>query len=282
MNVRPLFWMMVGAGATLVGGAWGGRQFLPIPGEPLLAAPAKAAALMEAAVRPNSAYAAENALRRTPWVKPKADPFGEKRVVVPRAVAPVVVNREPPPLVFPFEYVGKLTADGKETLFLSKGDQIYPAVVGETLDGLYRVEHIGSDSIELSYLPDARKMNIALGTITAKHAPGAATMPPIGMMGSIAPPPSVFFGGENVPQPIVNQPPVDPKEMTTDLQQMMAPPPLSPADGGQQSAAAPALPESMPPGTILPGTMPPGMMPPGMVLPGMDPSGIMPPPGVPQ
>lgn len=259
MNVRPLFWMMVGAGATLVGGAWGGRQFLPIPGEPLLTTPAKAAALMEAAVRPNSAYAAENELHRTPWVKPKADPFGEKRVVVPRAVAPVVVNREPPPLVFPFEYVGKLTADGKETLFLSKSDQIYPVVMGETLDGLYRVERIGSDSIELSYLPDARKMTIALGTITAKHAPGTATMPPIGMMGSIAPPSSVFFGGENVPQPIVAQPPVDPRGMTTDLQQMMAPPPLSPADSVQQSAAVPVLPESMPQ----------GMVPPGMMLPGV-------------
>lgn len=275
MNVRPLFWMMVGAGATLVGGAWGGRQFLPIPGEPLLTAPAKAAALLEAAVRPNSAYAAENVLRRTPWVKPKADPFGEKRAVVPRAVVPVVVNREPPPLVFPFEYVGKLTADGKETLFLSKGDQIYPAVVGETLDGLYRVEHIGSDSIELSHLPDARKMTIALGTITAKHAPGAATMPPIGMMGSIAPPPSALFSDAGVPQPVAvpTQPEGDVMQtMTTSpslpesevLQQMMAPPPLSPADGGQQSAAAPVLPESMPQGMMPPGMESPGTMPPGV------------------
>jgi len=126
MNIRPWFWMMVGAAATMVSGAWGGRQFLPIPGESQQTVPAKAPVLIETSIKPNFVYAAENTLRRAPWVKHKADPFGEKPVVVPRKVAPVVENREPPPLVFPFVYVGKLIADGKETLFLSKGDQIYP------------------------------------------------------------------------------------------------------------------------------------------------------------
>lgn len=296
MNVRPLFWMMVGAGATLVGGAWGGRQFLPVQGEPQQNDLAKNAVQLEASVKPSSIYTAENSLRRTPWVKPKADPFGERPVVVPRAVAPVVVIHEPPPLVFPFVYVGKLIADGKETLYLTKGDQIYPVAEGATLEGLYRVDHIGSDSIELSYIPDARKMTFSLGSITAKQVPSAATLPPRSVVGSIAQPPANYFGGERATQPETVLAPTEGDALQTMatspslpenevLQQMMAPPPIS-QDGLQQNAAS-AMPAGMmppgmfPPGMFPPGMFPPGALPPGVLPPGVDPSGIMP-PGVPK
>jgi len=262
MNVRPLFWMMVGAGATLVSGAWGGKQYLPIPGDLHQTIPSKTAIPMEATVNLNIDYAAENVLRRTPWMKPKADPFGEKPVIDPRANAPVVENREPPPLVFPFEYVGKLIADGKETFYLSKGDQIYPVAKGEILDSLYRIEDISSDSIELSYLPDSRKITITLKDITAKRAASAPTMPANGMMGSVVPPPSDIFSGAR--QPEMTQPTVDSQGMTVDMQPMMAPPPHTPsaAEEGQQSSATPE--EATQPQV----SMPPGMMPPGMIPPG--------------
>ena len=246
MNVRPLFWMMVGAVATLVGGAWGGRQPLLFPNGLQQTVPAKTAILAETAVKPDFYYAAENVLRRTPWVKPKADPFVEKRVIVPHKVAPVAESHEPPPLVFPFEYVGKLIADGKETLFLSKGNQIYPIAEGEILENLFRVEHISSDSIEVSYIPDARKLNIALGTITGKPT-----------------------AGTGVPQQIRTQPPDDSKEITTDLQQMIASPALSTAEGGQQQSAVAPVPPTQTPETMPPGMRPPRMMPPGMMLPGV-------------
>jgi len=276
MNLRPLFWMMVGAVATLVGGAWGGKQFLPIPGE------IHQTVSLKNAIKPNSDYAAENSLRRTPWVQPKADPFGEKPKAVPRTVAPSVVNREPPPLVFPFEYVGKLIADGKETLYLSKGGQIYPVAEGEMLESLYRVEHIGSGSLELSYIPDARKMTITLDSITAKPASGAAIMPPGGWTGSIAPPSPNNFGREGVTQPgadplpleadmmqsIANSPSLPENEV---LQQNNSAPPLTVAEEvGKQSAASSVSPMPLPPpGMFLPGMLPPGMTPLGMTPPGM-------------
>lgn len=276
MNLRPLFWMMVGAVATLVSGAWGGKQFLPIPGELHHTAPTNNI------IRLDTNYVADKTLRRTPWLQPKADPFGEKpKAAPPRKVAPVVENREPPPLVFPFEYVGKLLADGKETLYLSKGDQVYPVAEGAILDSLFRVDHIGNGAVELSYIPDSRKMTITLESITAKPVPGAAIMSP-GMTGTpVALPFPMYNGREDITPPGTGSSPTE-----SDVMQSMANPPLSP-DGQvlQQQNAAPPLTDPMevgmqstasqvPPAPVSPGMEPP-MMPPGMMPPGMI-------PGVPQ
>jgi hypothetical protein len=276
MYLRPLFWMTLGAGATLVAGAWGGRESLPAMGEPQHIDYVKTAVQMDASFISNSAYAAENALSRTPWVKPKADPFGEKPVVVRRRVLTTVENHEPPPLVFPFEYIGKLTIDGKETLYLSKGEQIYPVAEGVTLENLYRVEHTSNDSIDLSYLPDARKMTITLESITAKQNSGGANRSLNNVAGSIEPSPAPSYGGVVIPTPI-NLPttPHDgdvpqtkaPSENEV-LQQVTAsvPPVSFSADGSLQSAAVseqqpqPSVPT--PPIPMPPGMLPPGMMPP--------------------
>lgn len=276
MYLRPLFWMITGAGATLVAGAWGGREPSLISSDSERTVLAKAAVLMETSFKTNSAYAAENALSRTPWVKPKADPFGEKPVVVRPKVVTVVEKREPPPLVFPFEYIGKLTADGKETMYLSKGEQIYPIAEGETLDNLYRVEHTSSDSIELSYLPDARKMTISLESITAKQNSGAANRPSNSVTGSIEPSPAASYGGVGIPPQIDlpmphdgDVPPTKAPSESEVLQQMTAsaPPVSFSADGSLQSAAISDQ-QSQPPAPVPPVPMPPGMLPPGMMPPG--------------
>jgi len=248
MNLRPLFWMLVGAVATLAEGAWAGKQYPPVPDEPLKNVAPKIAAPNKTEGKP----APENSLRRTPWVKPRANPFGEKRKVTPRAVAPIVENREPPPLVFPFEYVGKLTADGKDTWFFSRGDQIYPVVMGGVLENLYRVERVGSDVIELSYLPDGRKLTVAMQAVPARHTVGAGA-----------------------PRAIMNQPPSDPGEMAAELPEMLLPGASPSPEGGQQSASA-TPPAGQPPVLIPPGMLKPGMMQPGMIPPGMMPPGMMP------
>jgi hypothetical protein len=263
MNLRPLFWMVLGAGASLVAGAWGSRESLPTSSEPQQLVFAKTAAQVEASFISNTDYAAENVLNRTQWVKPKADPFGDKPVVVRRRVSTTVENHEPPPLVFPFEYVGKLTVDGKETLYLSKGEQIYPVAVGETLENIYRVEHTSNDSIELSYLPDSRKMTITLESITAKYSPGALTTPPNDNMRYIAPLPAVPPGKVVPPQPAITQLPVDHKEITADSRPISATPaPVYTADGSLQQDNVPVNP-SQPRVPMPPGMLPPGMMPPG-------------------
>jgi hypothetical protein len=56
-----------------------------------------------------------------------------------------------PPL--PFSYIGKVTQDGRTTVFLSRDQFSYAARVGENLDSEYRVDAIEENRVVLTYLP---------------------------------------------------------------------------------------------------------------------------------
>jgi hypothetical protein len=72
----------------------------------------------------------------------------------PPKAAPVVVAAPTPvaPPV-PYRFAGKVRKGSEEEVLLSKGDLVFAIKVGDTLDGMYRVESIGADRIELLYLP---------------------------------------------------------------------------------------------------------------------------------
>jgi hypothetical protein len=57
----------------------------------------------------------------------------------------------PPPL--PFVYIGKVTQDGRTTVYLSRDQFSYAARAGENLDNEYRVDAIEDNRILLTYLP---------------------------------------------------------------------------------------------------------------------------------
>jgi hypothetical protein len=57
----------------------------------------------------------------------------------------------PPPL--PFVYIGKVTQDGRTTVYLSRDQFSYAARVGENVDNEYRVDAIEDNRILLTYLP---------------------------------------------------------------------------------------------------------------------------------
>jgi len=60
----------------------------------------------------------------------------------------------------PYRYAGRLVQGGRPSVFLAKGDMVFPISKGETLDGAYRVESIGETQITLMYLPLAREERI--------------------------------------------------------------------------------------------------------------------------
>ncbi len=77
------------------------------------------------------------------WV-PAAPPSARRAQQAPeRPVAPPM----------PYRYAGKLVRAGEAELFLSKGDVVFPVVMGETLDGVYRVESVTPNEITLLYVP---------------------------------------------------------------------------------------------------------------------------------
>lgn len=77
---------------------------------------------------------------------PQPRTFLPRQPVIQRPPAP-----ELPPL--PFEYLGKISADGKISVFLAWGDENHVVAVGTRIDGQYRVDRIREDAVELTYLP---------------------------------------------------------------------------------------------------------------------------------
>jgi hypothetical protein len=97
-----------------------------------------------------------------------------KKKPAPEPVAePVPVA---PPL--PYRFAGKVRKGSEEELLLSRGEIVFPVKAGDTLDGMYRVEAIGPERIELVYLPLGTPERIAVtSTLDTQRNLAAAVAP---------------------------------------------------------------------------------------------------------
>ena len=175
MDARPVYWILCGAGATLLTSAWGSKMAGQAPQaqtESVAVVLAQAPAVAQAAPGNNSLT------KRVPWIEPKADPFS--RLPLPASgqnVAPFAVKASLPQIPsFPYMFIGKLMAGEKNTVFLSKNNQVYSIAEGDVLEGVYRVERLGSDNLEVTYLPERKKLTLAFDALAAKPAVRTTTM----------------------------------------------------------------------------------------------------------
>jgi len=98
----------------------------------------------------------------------------------PKASAPVVA---PAPVAppNPYRFAGKVVRGGEEVVLVSKGELVFPVKAGDTVDGTYKVESVGSDAIEFTYLPLGTRDRIAVASVLdvapapVAAAPAAAT-----------------------------------------------------------------------------------------------------------
>ena len=88
---------------------------------------------------------------------PPPPPRKERTPIEVAAPAPVA-----PPL--PYRFAGKVRRGSEEEVLLSRGELVFPIKAGDTLDGMYKVESISSDRIELAYLPLGTKERIAISS----------------------------------------------------------------------------------------------------------------------
>jgi hypothetical protein len=79
---------------------------------------------------------------------------------------------------FPYQYVGRMEVEGRLTVHLSKGEKLYPVRVGDVLDGVFRVEGIKTDGLELTYLPQRSKQFVAFSSIAPPAPQANALMRP--------------------------------------------------------------------------------------------------------
>jgi len=85
-------------------------------------------------------------------------PPPQQVVATPVAAAPVA-----PPV--PYRFAGMVLKGSEAEFMVTKGDLVFPVKVGDTLDGMYRVESIGAEGIELLYLPLGTKDRIVVSSV---------------------------------------------------------------------------------------------------------------------
>lgn len=85
--------------------------------------------------------------------------------VATAAVVPEFVGPPPPPPpvpapALPFQYMGRLTAEGPTVVYLSRGDQTLIARSGETLESIYRILEITPLKIDFLHVPTGEKQSL--------------------------------------------------------------------------------------------------------------------------
>lgn len=93
---------------------------------------------------------AEDAFAVKSWAPPLPPPPPPPKVA-PKPV--VVAPPKPAAPALPFRYLGRLEEAGKTLFFLAAGDQFFSAKVGQDLQGNYRLESVGGNVLNFTYLP---------------------------------------------------------------------------------------------------------------------------------
>jgi hypothetical protein len=93
--------------------------------------------------------------------------FASHSWYVPPPPPPPVAPPPPPPATappFPYTYVGSYAPAGETPVyFLTRGDRVIDARVGERLDGVYDFESVGPDGLVFNYLPLNMRQSVPTG-----------------------------------------------------------------------------------------------------------------------
>ena len=91
----------------------------------------------------------------------------------------------PPPM--PYRVAGRVVQGRDASVVLAKGDKVITARVGDMLEGGYRLETVGADSVTLVYLPLDARQTLALGPTLLPDPPASARTAQTGAAQAIAP-----------------------------------------------------------------------------------------------
>jgi hypothetical protein len=101
--------------------------------------------------------AARSDLFAVPWTPPAPQP----------AIAAVALEPEPSRPAFPYRYGGWLDAGSGAGHVFVKGSHALPGIkVGEMLDGVWRLDALSGDRVEVSFLPKGQQLSMSLASLT--------------------------------------------------------------------------------------------------------------------
>jgi len=92
---------------------------------------------------------------------------------------PPSAKTEPTVPPFPFQFVGTLLESGRPpVLYLTKSGRLYPVSAGDVLENTYRVDRIGKDFVEITYLPLNKVHTATFTSIAAPRRSEGSTYTP--------------------------------------------------------------------------------------------------------
>src|SRR5688572_7758854 len=168
-------------GAITGAGALGAALLVAAPQPD--ASPQRAAAVPQAVASPEADLSSK--LVRDPLAAGMhGDPFALQRTTP--AAAPVKQMRQPPmtetavtpPMpAFPYKFAGRLDRrDAKGELYLTKGSELVPIAEGQVLDAAWRINAIGADRLQVTYLPRGQTTSLLFSTLVGEPAASAPAM----------------------------------------------------------------------------------------------------------
>lgn len=134
------------------------------PGAAAASIPVAAAAPAIAA--PAAATAGANPFGAISWQPaPAAKALADAPAAAPPALLAPASAPAPAPVAppLPFRFLGRYGDGQVQSVMLVKGERLYLARPGDTIDGAYRIDAVTAQSVELTYLPMQLKQSLGTG-----------------------------------------------------------------------------------------------------------------------
>ena len=168
--LRQREWAWLGVALLLLlAAAWYGNGSEDDSASVALVQPGKGLRTKDAARQePDLSELDVSSLRRAPGNADSSNLFASGTwVVAPAAVAAPVAKPLPPPApmapALPFTYLGRYPDLAKPVIVLMRGDRLLLVSTGDVIEGTYRVETLGANSLGLTYLPLNIRQNLEIG-----------------------------------------------------------------------------------------------------------------------
>jgi hypothetical protein len=96
---------------------------------------------------------------------PQKDPFAQRSFGAARQPQAGAAPGKPelPPL--PFQYIGRVTENGKQEVYVMRGDEVLTLERGQKIGNEYRVDKITGKSITFTYLPLKTRQTLDLPAV---------------------------------------------------------------------------------------------------------------------
>ena len=107
-----------------------------------------------------------------------ADPFSAHSWM-PRS-KPAPVSAAPAPVVppLPFRFAGQLQRDSGIEVYLARGEEIFTALEGDTLDGQYKVDSVNATEVSFVHLPSGTRQTLQFSALKDQELSAQGGSPP--------------------------------------------------------------------------------------------------------